>query len=297
MSGIPGSPGEEKVRSTLAQPGRRPPPLYAIVLRRIGESDLDAGCKNVMRVLLEWVNFKSGVLWPSVSLIAQRAGLTDRGVHRILRRLQAAGVLTVAREGGGVDRGGRGRSTRYQCHFDALHVKSRDQSLTVSQGLIAPEPRPARPRTPTQGPANPDLRSGKPSIHEPASERAIVPFQQTVIDRGDEMDGRRSPRHENAAGWDELRRAGVRGQNLRRLAACPLLTPAVIREELDSIRQDGNVRSVPGVLVRRLAERTGLRLRTQGRLDADAMASVARVEALRRTRAQIAGSSPESMVA
>lgn len=77
-------------------------------------------------------------VYPSVARLAYITGDTPRNVRRILRRLEATGILEVERPGGGRRRDGAGFTTRYTIHtskgdklppFD-LWKMSTDESTT-----------------------------------------------------------------------------------------------------------------------------------------------------------------------
>lgn len=124
-----------------------------LLLDLIGRSDLDRGEKNVAQVLVRWAGTKTRRCWPSVLTIAEHAGLSDRGVQRIMRRLQAKGVVVMETQ----THGGRGQSNTMR--LDAAALRKRCEP--GREMAAAEKPRPAIPETPTGDPVNPDPGSGE----------------------------------------------------------------------------------------------------------------------------------------
>ena len=82
-----------------------------------GLQGVDPTAKLVAVCLADCANEgHGGLAWPSVATIARRAGICERQVQAHLRTLEAAGW--IARESAG--QGGRGMTTRYRLHLDAM---------------------------------------------------------------------------------------------------------------------------------------------------------------------------------
>jgi hypothetical protein len=75
--------------------------------------------------------------------------------------------------------------------------------------------------------------------------------------------------------------AGVKGENLERLAAARNLTAEIVEEELKTLF-DPKVRNRAAVLVKRLAARSGVELKKSRQIDSAAMLAVRQIEDIRR---------------
>lgn len=102
-----------------------PPPKIRRPL--IGEADLTAPQKHVLRVIVEHLNFESGTAWPSQETIARFTGYTTRTVQRAINDLEALGVLTVDHS--------KGRLTSsYEVEWEWLEALGRNRDTVSPQG-------------------------------------------------------------------------------------------------------------------------------------------------------------------
>ena len=253
-------------------------PLLVRVLKAVGGCGLSSSEKTLVRAMLQWWNPKTGQLWPSVGSLAEATGFSARGVQKILRRLEAAGVLerVVASKGGSTaDR--RGLTNRFLLRLEAL-----------------PEREGAAPRT--EGVGHPEPRSHKPTIQElprgrdHSAERA----RGDVFVRAEKKcmgapESPATPRVDPTSVLGALIVAGVRGTMLRALAASPMLTPELIAREARDVARDRRARNIPAILVSRLAEIAGVDVPKRPELDAKQMDVVAKIEQLRRLRGGMGG--------
>lgn len=79
--------------------------------------------QDVLLVLADHAN-DDGLAWPRVELIAWKVDATERHVQRLLRDLEARGLVSVAVPGGGLVEGGYGSSTVYRLDFSAAERKA-----------------------------------------------------------------------------------------------------------------------------------------------------------------------------
>lgn len=70
----------------------------------------------VLLALADWSN-DEGVCWPSVSSIAKKARITERGARGILKVLISDGKVEILEQGGG-----RGNNTVYRLHVETLNT-------------------------------------------------------------------------------------------------------------------------------------------------------------------------------
>jgi hypothetical protein len=62
--------------------------------------------------LCEYAGFDKPTVWPSTVVLADTCGMAERSLRRIIRRLEAKGVITCAAP----SKGGRGQTSRWQLH-------------------------------------------------------------------------------------------------------------------------------------------------------------------------------------
>ena len=75
-------------------------------------------------------------VWPTISYLAWKTNLTDRGVRKMMARFRDTGVLTaVDREGGG-----RRRSVIYQLNLDPLPRKQPFERERKGSGPVRSKP-------------------------------------------------------------------------------------------------------------------------------------------------------------
>lgn len=67
----------------------------------VAVADIDKGCKLVLFALSPHLDCSAWTCWPSVGRIARNAGLTDRSVQSILKRLNGLGIVNYDRQSRG----------------------------------------------------------------------------------------------------------------------------------------------------------------------------------------------------
>lgn len=260
----------------MTTPNTKPKtPRYVVALRLIGKADLKAAEKNVLRAMLEWVDFRdgSGLLWPAVGTLAAQLSMTASGVRGIIKRLVARGVLSVEyRSTGG------GRTNCWKMHFGTI----RDlQPGRETPNAVGGSGAPASPNAdegalnleseePSPDAQNPQPPEGEPSIHPP-TEPSKKPMRSAKSGAGDFLGegGWLDGSDANAGSIREVLAAcGIRGGNLNILAGCASLTPEIIRAEWATIRTDKGVRNPPAVLAKHLADLAGITLPRRGTVSA-----------------------------
>lgn len=93
-----------------------------------------------------------GMCYPSMETIGRKARMTDRGARNVVRRLEAAGYLTIEKGGG------RGRSSRYHLQFPAQASEKPDAAEKAEDG--------SEIKGGKGGTTNPELGAGKPTNPE-----------------------------------------------------------------------------------------------------------------------------------
>lgn len=114
-------------------------------------------------VLLALADFAddSGVCWPSIRSVAQKARLTERGAQKIMRRLEARRY--IERE----ESAGRGGTNRYRITPNAVHPAPERYS-PLPRTVFTPTPEHGSPHPPNavhrppEPPFTPTLNSGSP---------------------------------------------------------------------------------------------------------------------------------------
>lgn len=253
-------------------------PLLVRVLKAVGGCGLSSSEKTLVRAMLQWWNPKTGQLWPSVGSLAEATGFSARGVQKILRRLEAAGVLerVVASKGGSTaDR--RGLTNRFLLRLEAL--PEREGAAPRTEGVGHPEPRSHKPTIQ-------ELPRGRDHSGERARGDVFVRAEKKCMGAPEPT---ATPRVDPTSVLGALIVAGVRGTMLRALAASPVLTPELIAREARDVARDRRARNIPAILVSRLAEIAGVDVPKRPELDAKQMDVVAKIEQLRRLRSGMGG--------
>jgi DNA-binding transcriptional ArsR family regulator len=82
--------------------------------------------KAVLKELAWFADDDGKNIWPSVTTLAERTGLSRRAVQKLLRDLEQTGAIDAegSRLGGRV-RGGRGRATRYRINLGWLEENAK----------------------------------------------------------------------------------------------------------------------------------------------------------------------------
>jgi hypothetical protein len=88
------------------------------LMSQVWEHEISGSAAMVLLVLADFARDDGSKVFPSVATIAYKVGLSRRPTQEILRRLRERGVLIVMRQGRG-----RGRTTHYRIHIDALKSK------------------------------------------------------------------------------------------------------------------------------------------------------------------------------
>lgn len=129
----------------------------------INESDLDKGVKAMLHAMVQWVDFRTGLLYPGVARIAAAMSIKPRAVRRIRRRAEAAGVLVLVKPSvGGVSRDtGRGIPNQMRFDLDALRRRNADRRSPLNRDRKALEPGPKGAETRTDVHENGDRRSAE----------------------------------------------------------------------------------------------------------------------------------------
>ena len=256
-------------------------PIFAHASRVIGASSLDRNEKSVMRALLQWWNPRSGELWPSMRSIADATGFTVRGIQKIIRRLEAAGVLVEQRqptahgeprapsrtkvfriEFGSMTANPGGTNSKkpslatISCDSRSIGMTCEETILKNEKNSFVGERRSSTPRTADR--ATPEPGSSEACNMEPSTETPhrhdgdsdVIFSTNGCVDGAIDSSARRT----------ELLNSGVRGRLLLELSKCELLTPQLIRDELIAAKRDRTCRNIPAVLVSRLASIAGIEL-------------------------------------
>lgn len=258
----------------------------------IADATLPTTQKAVLWALLRFADGRTGVCWPSTATLAGKAGLSKRALRTTMRKLQAAKLVKpVGHAKGGVGPNGRGYTRQFQLDLSSLGVPNGEPENPAPDAGLNPARGAAEPGTKRLGtrpdvPPNPAPRADKPSI-QPSTEPTTEPStpEPMVQRRPDHecMDGRASA--DPADVRQKLRDLGVQGPNLDRLSQSPAVTAEVIDREVRAIRQSGpTVRSLPAVLVKRLAVHAGVPLGTRSPLTEEMRATAASLEEIRRRR-------------
>jgi hypothetical protein len=86
----------------------------------------------VLLALADWAN-DAGECWPSVPKIAQKSRLTERQTYKVLKQLQADGVITIRRGGG------RGKFAVFQVRTDRFGAGRRGENTEINSVIPASE--------------------------------------------------------------------------------------------------------------------------------------------------------------
>ncbi|KZY51013.1 hypothetical protein A3734_06535 [Sulfitobacter sp. HI0054] len=122
----------------------------------------------------------TGFAWPSISTIAKKAAMGERGAQKCVKKLAEAGLISI--DAGG----GRNKTNAYQITTNGIgqnvEHKNPEQNtpnpgspftpINPEQTCINPEPAFAKPRTPVH-----------PNSHEPSIEPSVVNKSARDIDR------------------------------------------------------------------------------------------------------------------
>lgn len=281
---------------------KRPRPWHVVAATHLSRLGLTPTQILVGRALLDFATADRVEVFPSLATLADRVGLTDRGVRKVLRKLEAAGAIQrVLASRGGRTQSGQGISNRWRLTFaesisipDPRLEAADGESETPTQsrsdrtgdnperlsGLDAFEPGTERPRTRNAATDNPEQRSEEASIHEVTKKPLLKPPEEFSSRKMDGCQDTHS--HEAPSLRQRLMGLGVMGENLEILSMAPGLTAEMIEREWISVLGDRSVRSHAAVLVKRLAQRLGIELKTRPLLASAEMAYIKKIEERRR---------------
>jgi hypothetical protein len=260
------------------------------LLQLIGNSELDCGSKNVLRVMLTWADVSGGTmrLWPAIATVAHHLDMSEVGTRNIIKRLLQAGVLHVVKQSTGR------KPTIYRIDVERLASLAAPPTLKLVAGCGTPTRNDVEGSTLNQEmgtrnhavplhdfkPLNPQRRYPEPSIHPsnqptrepPASGAGGAP------DVGD-SDGMRIRANEEA-----LRAAGVLGVNRRRLSTAPGVTAEQIQVLWAQVQADTSVNDPAAVLAARLSDMYRVPLRSNASVGHEAMRQFSELDAIVKMR-------------
>ena len=106
-------------------------------LELIWKIDLPSNSKYVASYLRTYMNMKRDLCWPSVGRISKETGLSEQTVRSHIKKLEAAGWLTVDRSEGGHS----GTTNRYKATIpDTPATIAPLQPLDPTPATVAPLP-------------------------------------------------------------------------------------------------------------------------------------------------------------
>ena len=238
------------------------PPWTRTALNSLRRYPLSHTQLLVARAMLDYARRDHLEVWPGVNRLAEDTGLCERTVRKSIRALENTGAIQRVSLGrGGIGSDGRGITNRWR--------------LTFAEA--AEEPGTENARTRNLVPLNPARRAPKASIHESTKkpEPSMGCTSPSALMAG-------CPNRADLTVREALRQHGVRGPNLERLAASELTTQTVLRT-VHELRSDPLVRSLPAVLVKRLAGEARLDLKRARPLAPDVADALEQIEKRRRS--------------
>lgn len=103
--------------------------------RLIAESDLGPTERLVCQTLAVWIDWQTLELWPSIPTIAEATNRTERTIQRVMRSLEARGIVRYVRR----STGGIGRSHRFRVCPDALKARPNGDTVSPLNGdMVSP---------------------------------------------------------------------------------------------------------------------------------------------------------------
>ena len=148
----------------------------------VWNADLDRATKYVLVCMADHADHIGGNIRPSVELIAWKSQYNERQVRRIIRDLEAAGILV--RESAGT--GGRAKATEYRMDFQKLPQRppfDRGKADTITSGYsdvkadttMSGYQNPDISNTRTFATPNPDILNEYPDISDTNPDIAMSP--------------------------------------------------------------------------------------------------------------------------
>ncbi len=217
--------------------------------RAVANCSLGKYEKLVLYAVGPHLNWKTWECRPSMRTVARNAGLTERGVGKVISRLESLGVLRFVNR----SVGGAGRTHVLAADPENLETVNPEPRSDLRATGECPEPRTPAPRTPNPVPKTPNpVRRNRPSIHNTPHEQTIhSPEMEACASARPWMDG-------SGTAKDTLLACRVAGPILEALVATPAITAEEVRREWQSVNTDRRVRNPTAVLVHRLVKRHGV---------------------------------------
>ena len=277
---------------------KKPRPWRVLASEAIERLSLSCPESAVMNALLNWTNQEDLTCYPSVPRIARRARLTDRGVRKILRRLEDKGaIVALIKSKGGRRADGRGKSSTYRLMLPGIgNEPNPERSAGLDATLHDRQPGTPRASTRNASATNPERRSGEASMHpsrevpsqaSPIARVGADPNGNTFDDRMHACPGPRQDTHEPKRLRSVLAACGIKGTNLERLAASENLTPEHVVSTRNRLAASGRCRDLAAVLTKVLEDDAGIDLNVAHSLPAATIAAHAFIEQLRRNQKRL----------
>lgn len=90
------------------------------VMGQVWELDLDHSRQSVLIAMADHADHEGEHVFPSIALISWKTGYSERQIQRILRSLEASGLIEVV----GNQEGGRGKTTEYRLRLERGRKKA-----------------------------------------------------------------------------------------------------------------------------------------------------------------------------
>lgn len=133
--------------------------MSAAAQTAVWDADLDRATKYVLVCMADHADHTGGNIRPSIDLIAWKCQYNERQVRRIIRELEASGILVRETDG----KGGRARATEYRLDFDSLPKRPPFRNINPDI-TMSPYPNPDISETRTFSTVNPDILNTNPDI-------------------------------------------------------------------------------------------------------------------------------------
>ncbi len=183
----------------------------------IAGAKLPSSTKAVLYALAYHADFQTGLAFPSVSLLAYEAGLSERSAFRAIAHAEQQGAIKIPKRGGGVSSTGVGRANEYVLDLPGLRKLNPDTvaGFTPSKGdTVSVEPCQIGDRTLTPWQQNPDTVAYKQTIEQTIENTPTTTRDAVVVARAIEREGQT----EKAKSLGLLVDAGVLNGTARALA-------------------------------------------------------------------------------
>lgn len=107
-------------------------------LKSVQRAQLPKAENAVLVALVSYVDYHTGICYPSIATLARDARYSQRSVQRALKKLTNAGLVEVLNAAkGGFGAGGRGISNRFQLHLDRLQALAGHRTKIQEKGDTA----------------------------------------------------------------------------------------------------------------------------------------------------------------